>query len=126
MFDNLAPYAYHPCQFTPGLWRHETQPVTFFLTVDNFGINYVGEENDKHLHLAIRNNYKVAIDKKGELNSGMTIKWNYEQSYVEIYIPEYVKNILHKFQQQSLAKPQHAPYRFTAPIFSKASNKQFQ
>ena len=47
----------------------------------------------------------------------MTIKWNYEQSYVKISIPEYVKNILHKFQQQSLAKPQHAPYRFTAPIF---------
>ena len=31
---------YHPCQFTPGLWRHVWRPITFTLVVDDFGIKF--------------------------------------------------------------------------------------
>jgi hypothetical protein len=32
----LAPFGYHECVNTPGLWRHDTRPLTFTLVVDNF------------------------------------------------------------------------------------------
>ncbi|KAL7474880.1 hypothetical protein ACHAW6_000826, partial [Cyclotella cf. meneghiniana] len=29
---------YYQCQFTPGLWHHKWQPITFSLVVDDFGV----------------------------------------------------------------------------------------
>ena len=121
LVENLAPHAYHPCQFTPRLWWHEMRHVTFCLKVDDFGIKYVGEEHAEHLQLAISKNYKVTINKKGEFHCGVTIKWNYEQGYVDISMPEYVKNMLHKFQHRAPAKPQQAPYHFTSTIFGQST-----
>jgi hypothetical protein len=39
----LKPHGYYECINTPGLWRHETRPITFSLVVDDFGVKYVGE-----------------------------------------------------------------------------------
>ena len=33
--------------YTPGLWLHEWRPIQFSLVVDDFGVKYVGEENEK-------------------------------------------------------------------------------
>ena len=38
----LKPHGYYECINTPGLWRHETRPITFSLVVDDFGVQYVG------------------------------------------------------------------------------------
>lgn len=38
LINNLAKHGYHPCRFTPGLWRHKWRPVKFVLVVDDFGI----------------------------------------------------------------------------------------
>jgi hypothetical protein len=32
----LAPFGYYESVNTPGLWRHELQPLTFTLVVDDF------------------------------------------------------------------------------------------
>ena len=45
----LAPHGYTPTKNTPGLWTHLTRPIAFTLVVDDFGVNYVGEEHAKHL-----------------------------------------------------------------------------
>jgi hypothetical protein len=31
LVEHLVPHGYHPCARTPGLWKHETRPVTFCL-----------------------------------------------------------------------------------------------
>ena len=36
--DKLAPFGFHPCDTTPGLWKHESRPITFCLVVDDFGV----------------------------------------------------------------------------------------
>jgi hypothetical protein len=41
---HLAPYGYHPCARTAGLWRRITS-VTFCLVVDDFAIKYVGKHH---------------------------------------------------------------------------------
>jgi hypothetical protein len=37
----LAPFGYYESTNTPGLWRHKSQPLTFTLIVDNFGVNFI-------------------------------------------------------------------------------------
>ena len=35
---HLAKYDYYPTKRTPGLWKHQTQPISFTLIVDDFRI----------------------------------------------------------------------------------------
>ncbi len=41
----LAPFGYYECIETPGLWKHETRPLTFTLVVDNFGVKYESKDD---------------------------------------------------------------------------------
>ena len=50
---HLEPYGYRPCRLTPGLWKHDTCPITFCLVVDDFGIKYEGREHFEHLGNAL-------------------------------------------------------------------------
>ena len=36
--DKLAPFGFHPCDTTSGLWEHDSRPITFCLVVDDFGV----------------------------------------------------------------------------------------
>ena len=40
---------YHPCQFTPGLWKHMWRPVTFTLVVDDASVKFVDKHHAQHL-----------------------------------------------------------------------------
>ena len=45
----LSHSGYVPMKHTPGLWRHESQPTTFTLVVDDFGIKYFKKSDADHL-----------------------------------------------------------------------------
>jgi hypothetical protein len=45
----LNEYGYQQSQITPGLWKHTTQPISFTLCIDSFGVKYVGREHTDHL-----------------------------------------------------------------------------
>ena len=45
----LKAHGYHQSTITPGLWKHDTRPISSSLIVDDFGVKYVGEENAQHL-----------------------------------------------------------------------------
>ena len=46
---HLAKDGYHQSKMIPGLFHHESRPVSFCLVVDDFGIKYVGKEHAEHL-----------------------------------------------------------------------------
>jgi hypothetical protein len=47
--ERLQKHGYRQSQTTPGLWKHDTRPISFSLVVNDFGVKYVGEENAQHL-----------------------------------------------------------------------------
>ena len=47
---------------TPGLWLHKWRPFMFYLTVDDFGIKYVGEKHAQHLLSTLQEHYTVTTD----------------------------------------------------------------
>ena len=40
--SHLEREVYYQCQFTPILWRHTWQHITFTLVIDNFGVKFEG------------------------------------------------------------------------------------
>ena len=40
---------YSQSTITPGFWTHKWRPISFALTVDDFGAKYVGQEHAQHL-----------------------------------------------------------------------------
>ena len=91
----LAPHGYHKCINTPGLWYHESQPISFTLVVDDFGVKYVGKEHADHLIESIKKTYnKLTEDWTGNLYSSITLKWDYVNRTVDILMPGYIKKKL--------------------------------
>ena len=94
----LEKHGYRQSEKTPGLWKHDTRPVSFSLVVDNFGIKYVGEENAKHLLETVRKYYKCSCDWAGKRYCGLTLKWDYAGQKVHLLMPGYVDKALACFR----------------------------
>ncbi len=58
----LLPHGYYECNNTPGLWKHETRPISFTLVANNFGVKYVGKEHVDHLIHCIKQQYELTED----------------------------------------------------------------
>ena len=57
-FDNLVnlftPHGYFAVHKSPGLWKHQTRPTVFTLSVENFGIKSKSIDGNQHLINTIR------------------------------------------------------------------------
>jgi hypothetical protein len=61
----LASFGYYPARHTPGLWLHQTRPISFSLVVDNFEVKYVGRQHTDHLRNALLKTYELTTDRLG-------------------------------------------------------------
>jgi hypothetical protein len=109
--QKLAPHGYYEVKHTPGLWKHITRPLIFTLTVDDFGVKYVGKRHALHLLGILEKEFTaVSTDWDGALYCGITLDWNYEEGWVDISMPGYIKKVLQKYQHEAPTKPQNSPY----------------
>jgi hypothetical protein len=115
--QRLAPYCYYPDWHTPVLWLHKTRSIAFTLVVDEFSVKCVGKDNVHHLRNAILHHYELTTDWGCTVYSGMTLKWDYQQSTCDISMPGYVTNVLNKFQHDAPKHPQHTPSKYLTPIY---------
>jgi hypothetical protein len=113
----LAPFGYYPVRHTPGLWLHKTRSITFSLVVDDFAVKYVGKQHADHLRNALLKSYELTTDWAAKVFSGMTLKWDYKNRTCDISMPDYVSNVLSKFQHDAPKHPQHTPYRYVTPVY---------
>jgi hypothetical protein len=113
----LAPHGYRQTKTTPGLWAHDTLPITFSLVVDDFGVKYEGRENVHHLINALEQHYTVSKDWTGGLYCGITLHWDYILKHVDLSMPEYIPSMLHKYQHPPAKRPQYTPHICTEPVY---------
>jgi hypothetical protein len=90
----LKEHGYSQSKATPGLWRHEWQPIILSLVVNNFGVKYLGKEHAQHLLQTVQKYYKCLLKEEGEQYCGLTIKWDYLGKKVHLLMPLYAKNRL--------------------------------
>jgi hypothetical protein len=48
---------------------------------------------------------------------GLTLEWDYKTRTVDLSMPGYINAALHKYQNPSPARPEHAPHTWTPPIY---------
>jgi hypothetical protein len=114
---HLAPFGYYPARHTPGLWLRHTRPISFTLVVDDFAVKYVGKQHAEHLRNASLKTYELTTDWAGTVHSGITLKWDYKNRTCDISMPDYVSNVLSKFQHDAPKHPQHTPSRYVTPVY---------
>ena len=85
--ERLQKHGYRHSQMTPGLWKHDTRPISFSLAVDDFRVKYVGKKNAQHLLDTVQQYYKCSCKWKGERFCGLTIKWDYNGKKVNVSMP---------------------------------------
>jgi hypothetical protein len=117
---HLAQNGYHQSTQIPGLFKHETQPISFCLVVDNFGIKGVGKENADHLIQTLQKNYTITTDWESKQFCGINLTWDHKNGTVDMDIPKYVANALPRFEHD-LAKVEYSPHHWITPHFGKAT-----
>lgn len=119
----LEPHGYYEVEHTLGLWQHKWRPISFTLVVNDFGVKYLGKEHALHLLSILEAKYPaVATDWTGALYCGITLNWNYNEGYVNILMPGYVKRLLAKFNYTP-KKKRYSPYPVEPHKFGKASQE---
>ena len=106
----LAPFGYYEHTRTPGLWYHESRPISFTLVVDDFGVKYVNKADADHLIKSIRSTYTVTEDWSGDLYCGISLAWDYQARTVDISMPGYIKRKLQEYKHVVTKKGQNCPY----------------
>jgi hypothetical protein len=94
---HLATLVYILAEPTPGLCKHKTRPVQFFLVVDDSGVKYVGKDNAMHLIDAIKSLCECTTDWDGTLYCGITLKWDHLVRIAGLSMPGYIDTTLHKY-----------------------------
>jgi hypothetical protein len=113
----VAPFGYYPARHTPGLWLHNTRPISFTLIVDDFAVTYVGKQHAEHLRNALLRTYELTTDWTATVYSGITLKWDYKNRTCDISMPGYVSNVLSKFKHDAPKHPQDTPSRYITPVY---------
>jgi hypothetical protein len=108
----LAKYGYFQAEHTPGLWKHTWRPIHFALVVDDFGVEYAKKEHAQHLLDALNNHYEaVSEDWQGSFFFGIKLIWDYHQRTVDLSMPGYIQQALHKLPHPYPTRPQHSPHQ---------------
>ena len=110
MKQKLAPFGYHECKNTLGLWYHKTRNILFALVVDNFGVKYVDKTDVKHLLSSIKSNYELTVDWTGKLYCGISLDWDYVNRWVDISMPGYIKKKLQEYNHAIPTRLQRCPF----------------
>ena len=74
---------YYETTTTAGLWKHRWRPIMCVLIVDDFGIEYVGDEHVQHLQRVLEAHYTITTDWKGQKFAGIDLEWNYTKNHAE-------------------------------------------
>ena len=95
--QRLNEHGYSQSKAVPGLWTHETRPISFTLVVDDFGVKYVGKENAMHLISILKQHYEISEDWTGSKYIGITFDWDYANKRVHLSMPGYISKALQRF-----------------------------
>ena len=85
--------------------------------VDEFRINYSYRNNAEQIINALKAKYEVTQDCTGTLYCGITLKWNYTVKILDISIPGYVTDALHKLQNPIPSRPHNYPHQCSPPNY---------
>jgi hypothetical protein len=115
--EQLLKAGYRQSKVTPGYWKHDWQPISFTLVVDNFGVKYINKTDVNHLIQILKQDYKIEEDWEGTWYLGITLDWDYKKREVHLSMPGYVEQALAQFGHLIPKILQHQPHKHTVPTY---------
>ena len=85
--------------------------------MDDFGVEYVGKRHADHLLNALREDYEVTVNEKGDLYAGINLTWDYTKRTCRLSMEDYIAELRAKFNHPDPKKPQHSPHRHTPIVY---------
>ena len=116
---HLAKYGYYLTKQKPGLWKHQTRPISFTLVVDDFGIKYTNKDDIDDLFKTIKEKYPLKIDLTGAKYVEIDLDWDYKKREVKLTMKGYVKQALQQFQHPTPTKHHYEPTKYVPPRYGK-------
>ena len=114
--ERLNRHGYIQSKLVPGLWKHKTRRIQFTLVVDDFGVQYIQQEDAEHLKAVLEQDYTVTVDWSGSRYIGITLDWDYSRGRVHLSMPNYVKKALKLFGHK-IRREQHTPFQCAPVIY---------
>ena len=114
---HLRKYGYSPDKYAPNIWSHHTLPTKFCLCVDDFGIKSFSNKDTQHLIDALKDEYDITVDYEGKEYCGLHMERDCKNEHVDISMPKFVQKTLEKLQHEKPTRLQHAPHKWTRPIY---------
>ena len=106
---------------TTGLWKHKHKKITFALYVDDFGVKYYSKQDVQHLITTLQKDYIISIDWVGKHYCGLTYDWQYNKSYVDVSMPNYIEKLLNKFNHAAPKIKQYAPHVWPQKLYGQST-----
>ena len=122
---NLAQHGYTPVVGTVGMWKHDTRRTKFCVCVDDFGIKYYDKKDADHLLDCLKKYYKVTTDWEGRNYLSLTFHWNYAEGYVNVSMPQYVRESLTQLGYKVLRHLQYSPHAHLPIRYGKKGVRQY-
>jgi hypothetical protein len=113
---HMAKHGYKETR-TPGLFVHETRPISFTLVVDDFGIKYTNKNDVEHLKTSLEEIYTMKIDWEGKRYVGIDLKWDYEKREVLCSMDGYVEAALKEFKHTIPKQVHNGPSKVERPDY---------
>ena len=83
----------------------------FCLTVNYFGIEYVGEYHSLNLLATLQEHYTVTIYCEGKKYAGIDPEWNYKSQIFRLTMEDYIWQLLLRYGHPATCKPQQSPHQ---------------
>eukprot|EP00957_Ditylum_brightwellii_P180746 13769820-Ditylum_brightwellii.AAC.1 len=108
--ERLQTYGYALSTYTPGLWRHKRQPISFAFVVHNVGVKYTQKEHGQHLLSTLKDFYDATLDWSVSIYWGINLLQNYNDPWmVDLSMKKYIPKALTKFQHAAPKRKHHSP-----------------
>ena len=89
----------------------------FTLAADNRVIKYFKREDAQYMFNAHNQTYSISTDWTRKYYCGLIIDCHYVQGCVDMSVSRYIVEALRKFQHKPSNHPQHAPHKWTTPVY---------
>ena len=106
-----------------GMWKHESRKIICCLCVDEFWVKFCPKEDVQHLHDTIVKEYTCKIDWTVKHFLGYKIDWHYDEWYMNISMPDYIKKDLIKLLYKAQVLPQYLPHEFISTKWTKKGDR---
>ena len=91
--------------------------------MDDIGVKYFGEDNDRHLINSLKEDFAISEDWTGRLYCGINLKWYCDKLTLYISMSGYIRKQLQKYKFMHPQKTQYAPYPTTPRKYGATSQE---